>query len=162
VFETCGAAWTDVVRRDVPGERRNDVDRTRCVVASTAALVVLGIAVALAVQRSTPEPERPAGRVETGLASVYSDALDGKRTASGEVYRKSGFTAAHRTLPFGTRVRVTNPKNQKSVHVTVTDRGPREARLLVDLSRAAFTELGVGGNTVLQVRLEVAEPTAVR
>src|SRR5437773_2544186 len=62
--------------------------------------------------------------VQQGLASVYSDNLDGKRTASGERYDRRGLTAAHRTLPLGAELRVTNLGNGKSVRVRVNDRGP--------------------------------------
>jgi rare lipoprotein A len=79
----------------------------------------------------------------TGEASYYARGFEGRSTASGEPYRAQGFTAAHRTLPFGTMLRVTNPRNGRSVVVRVNDRGPFHARRIVDLSRAAAAELGL-------------------
>jgi len=74
---------------------------------------------------------------ETGTAAFYS----GGRTASGEVTSPTGFTAAHRTLPFGTRVLVTNVGNGKTVIVRITDRGPYDRGRIIDVSRAAAREL---------------------
>lgn len=82
--------------------------------------------------------------VTTGTASYYADRFTGKPTASGEAYDPEDFTAAHRSLPFGTRVRVTDVETGRSVIVRVNDRGPwgREGRL-IDLSRAAAREIGL-------------------
>jgi rare lipoprotein A len=78
-------------------------------------------------------------RAESGLASFYG----GGRTASGEVTGPTGLTAAHRTLPFGTKVVVTNLRSGKSVVVRITDRGPYRHRRIIDVSRAAARELGM-------------------
>ena len=78
-------------------------------------------------------------RAESGLASFYG----GGRTASGEVTGPAGLTAAHRTLPFGTKVVVTNLRSGKSVVVRITDRGPYRRRRIIDVSRAAARELGM-------------------
>jgi rare lipoprotein A len=78
-------------------------------------------------------------RAESGLASFYG----GGRTASGEVTGPAGLTAAHRTLPFGTKVVVTNLRSGKSVVVRITDRGPYRHRRIIDVSRAAARELGM-------------------
>ena len=78
-------------------------------------------------------------RAESGLASFYG----GGRTASGEVTGPAGLTAAHRTLPFGTKVVVTNLRSGKSVVVRITDRGPYRHRRVIDVSRAAARELGM-------------------
>lgn len=78
-----------------------------------------------------------------GTASYYADRFTGKRTASGEAYDPEDFTAAHRTLPFGTRVRVTDLENGHSVIVRVNDRGPWGNDRLIDISRAAARELGL-------------------
>ncbi len=77
---------------------------------------------------------------QCGRASWY--ALDGKRTASGEVMNSSRLTAAHRSLPFGTRVRVHNRRNGRSVVVRINDRGPFTRRRIIDVSRAAARKLG--------------------
>src|SRR5262245_47378546 len=73
----------------------------------------------------------------TGTASFYAHRFHGHKTASGEIYDENELTAAHRTLPFGTQVRVTNLKNDRSVVVTVNDRGPHNRHRLIDLSRHA-------------------------
>ena len=91
---------------------------------------------------------------ETGLASFYSDKFEGKKTASGELYKGSKMTAAHRTLSFGTRVRVTNLSNSKSVVVTVNDRGPFVKNRVIDLSRAAAEKLGYIEEGVAEVKVE--------
>ena len=92
---------------------------------------------------------------ETGLAAVYSSALAGHRTASGAPYEPTRLTAAHKRLPFGTRVRVTNLKDGRTVEVTITDRGPRQSGRVLDLSRAAARRLGIGAHGMAPVRLTV-------
>ena len=89
-----------------------------------------------------------AGEAETGNAAYYH----GKRTASGEAV--SGFTAAHRTLPFGTQVRVTNLRNGRSVIVRINDRGPFGRGRIIDVSRAAARELDMIGSGIAKVRVD--------
>src|SRR5579863_2981993 len=101
----------------------------------------------------------PGASAETGLAAVYSDRLNHHKTASGKMYDRSQLTAAHKTLPFGTRVKVTNTRNGKSVVLTITDRGPREAGRILDISPAAAHELGFLRRGVGQVKLEVVSGT---
>ncbi len=79
---------------------------------------------------------------ERGKASYYADKFEGQSTASGELYHQDSLTAAHRTYPFGTRVKVTNVKNQRSVMVRINDRGPFVKGRVVDLSRKAMDILG--------------------
>ena len=86
---------------------------------------------------------RAAGPALRGDASYYASQFEGRRTASGETYRGGAMTAAHRTLPFGTRVRVTNPRNGRSVVVKINDRGPFHPRRIIDVSRTAAIELGI-------------------
>ena len=78
---------------------------------------------------------------EIGLASFYADKFDGRITASGEVFNQNKMTAAHRTLPFGTKVKVTRIDNKKSVTVTINDRGPFVNNRVIDLSKAAAKKL---------------------
>jgi rare lipoprotein A len=80
---------------------------------------------------------------ESGIASIYG--YDGQRTASGERAQPNGLTAAHRTLPFGTRVRVTNKRNGRSVVVRINDRGPFVRGRVIDLTPAAARVLGFSG-----------------
>ncbi|MET0279146.1 MAG: septal ring lytic transglycosylase RlpA family protein [Pseudorhodoplanes sp.] len=86
-------------------------------------------------------------QAESGIASVYGagDGHAGKKTASGERMNPSALTAAHRTLPFGSHVRVVNQKNGRSVTVRITDRGPFVRGRVIDLSPAAARAIGVAG-----------------
>ena len=90
-----------------------------------------------------------------GLASWYGPGFYGRRTASGAVYTGAALTAAHRSLPFGTRVRVTNLANGRAVVVVIDDRGPFVRGRVIDLSRAAARRLGMVRDGVVPVRLEV-------
>jgi rare lipoprotein A len=107
-----------------------------------------------------PEPvKRPtelkgAVNVQTGQASWYGNAFAGKPTASGEIFNHELLTAAHRSLPLGTKVRVTNVTNGKSVEVKVNDRGPYADGRIIDLSRAAARALGMIEDGLAEVRLE--------
>ncbi|MDH7515163.1 MAG: septal ring lytic transglycosylase RlpA family protein [Bacteroidota bacterium] len=92
-----------------------------------------------------------------GTASYYSDRLHGRRTASGERYNRSRFTAAHNSYPFGTWLRVTAKRTGKSVLVRVNDRGPIRGNRIVDLSYAAARELGMLRSGVIPVRVEVID-----
>ena len=95
---------------------------------------------------------------EEGEASYYADTLDGNKTASGELYDKSALTAAHGSLPFGTKVRVTYLKTGQSVVVVINDRGPFAKGRIIDLSGAAAKQLGLIDAGHGRVRLEVMEP----
>ena len=109
---------------------------------------------------TTPSPGRPvARRVFTGRASYY--AYHGGKTASGEPFRPHALTAAHRILPFGTRVRVTDIETTKSVEVVITDRGPALRDRVLDLSLGAARALEIGSRGIIQVRAEIISgPTA--
>jgi len=95
------------------------------------------------------------GRTQQGIASLYSDALHGRRTASGERYDKSALTAAHKNLPLGSEVRVTRVKTGDSVVVRINDRGPFVKGRIIDLSRRAARELGIIQKGTAKVRIEV-------
>jgi hypothetical protein len=107
---------------------------------------------------SDSAPKRPALGVLEGKAAYYSDALRGRATASGAPYDPSALTAAHRSLPFGTVVRVVRPDTGAEVVVRINDRGPfgDEARIL-DLSRAAAERLDMIRAGVIPIRAEVLE-----
>ncbi len=95
------------------------------------------------------------GVPEVGLASWYGREHHGKRTASGEPFDMETFTAAHQSLPFGTWVRVTHLATGRAVTVRINDRGPWVGGRVIDLSRRAAHALGILGNGVARVRLEV-------
>ncbi len=92
---------------------------------------------------------------QVGEASYYDAKFDNHKTASGERFKADGLTAAHRTLPIGTMVRVTNLNNHRSVVVRINDRGPVSRRRIIDLSAAAARELGIHDQGVMRVRLDV-------
>ncbi|MBX7526632.1 septal ring lytic transglycosylase RlpA family protein [Qipengyuania vesicularis] len=89
------------------------------------------------------EPEATGTDLGSGVASYYGKRFHGRRTASGERFDMHAMTAAHKTLPFGSRVRVTNPRTGKSVIVRINDRGPFTPGRTIDLSRAAAEEIGL-------------------
>lgn len=97
------------------------------------------------------------GQVQTGKASFYADKFEGAPTASGEKYRHNKLTGAHKTLPFGTRVRVTNLLNNESVEVVINDRGPYVENRIIDLSKAAAEKLGFINQGLADIRLEVID-----
>jgi rare lipoprotein A len=93
-----------------------------------------------------------------GFATYYANSFDGDRTASGERFDQDKLVAAHRTLPFGTRIRVVNLENRRSVVLRVVDRGPYAGRrTIVDVSRAAARRLRMIRDGRVRVRLEVLE-----
>jgi rare lipoprotein A len=102
------------------------------------------------------------GETQTGLAAYYSSRLQGRRTASGERFDNAALTTAHQTLPFGTRVKVTNEKNGKSVVLRVNDRGPTQPDRIVDVSRAAAQRIGFVRSGITPAKLEVVEAAKPR
>ncbi|MGY2290478.1 septal ring lytic transglycosylase RlpA family protein [Pseudomonas sp. SDO528_S397] len=96
----------------------------------------------------------PNGYDETGTASYYGARHHGNRTASGEPFNQNALTAAHRRLPFGTQVKVTNLDNDKSVVVRINDRGPHTRGRLIDVSRKAAEQLGMLGSGTARVRVQ--------
>lgn len=93
----------------------------------------------------------------SGIASYYADEFDGRQTASGEVYDMHQLTAAHRTLPFNSLVRVTNRKSGESVVVRINDRGPFKNDRVIDLSLAAAKRVGIIAPGTAPVQLDVLE-----
>lgn len=98
------------------------------------------------------------GATETGIASWYGHPYHGRRSASGEIYDMEQFTAAHRTLPFGTWLEVTNLQNRKVVDVRINDRGPFIDGRIIDLSLAAARSIDMVGPGTARVRLKVIAP----
>ena len=108
-------------------------------------------------QKIDPEPPPPpvaAEQIGSGKASYYGKQHHNKLTASGERFDQHSLTAAHRTLPFGTKVRVINTRNGKSVVVRINDRGPCVRGRVIDLSKAAFESIASTRAGVIPVRLE--------
>jgi rare lipoprotein A len=109
-----------------------------------------------------PAAQNQAGEIERGRVSLYGADFVGKTTANGETFNPDGLTMAHRRLPFGTRVRVTNLENQRSVVVTVNDRGPFVAGRIADLSLGAARQIGMVASGVVDAILEVIAPGSGR
>lgn len=144
-----GCAW-GMAQRRVGSHRGGDpaaASRPAALVVLLAALVLAGCAGPGAVVRR--------GWTQVGLASWYGKPYHGRRTASGEVYNMYGVSAAHRTLPFGTRVRVTRLDNGRSIVVRINDRGPFVRGRIIDLSYGAAKKLGMVQEGVVKVRIEV-------
>jgi len=99
-----------------------------------------------------------AATAEAGEASYYADSLNGRKTASGELYDKDALSAAHRSLPFGTKVKVTYLKAGQSVVVVINDRGPYAKDRIIDLSGAAAKQIGLIEAGHGKVRLDVIGP----
>jgi rare lipoprotein A len=97
------------------------------------------------------------GQTQTGKASFYADKFEGRMTASGEKYKHNKLTAAHKTLPFGTKVRVTNISNGNVVDVVVNDRGPYAEGRIIDLSKSAAEKLGFVAMGLTEVRVDVID-----
>ncbi len=122
------------------------------------------LAITTETTEATPEEKEPEPIVEEvheaghvlaeGNASFYGAKFHGRKTASGAIFNKHALTAAHRNLPFGTRVRVTHVGNGRSVIVTINDRGPFIKSRVIDVSRAAAEQLGMVQQGVARVRLE--------
>lgn len=119
-------------------------------------------AVGLLALLSSPSFAAHPGQVQTGIASYYHDSLHGNRTASGQIYDKAKMSAAHKTLPLGSRVRVTDTRTGKSIVVRVNDRGPFIKGRIIDLSRRAAKELGIIRRGITPVKVEVLSVAARR
>lgn len=129
-------------------------------VAAVALLLVVAVGcTARPARREEPAVRRDDDVVRTlrGRATFYGDKFHGRKTASGERFSQRKMTAAHRSLPFGTRVRVTNLNNGKSVVVRINDRGPfgRDRRRVIDLSKAAARALDFIQSGWTRVKIEV-------
>jgi rare lipoprotein A len=122
-------------------------------------LLLLFLTSACAIQRPA-EPE--IGYREVGIASWYGKEFHGRRTANGEIYDMNGLSAAHRTLPLGTVVNVTNMQNGRSVQLKVNDRGPFVSGRVLDLSYGAANRLGIVGAGTGRVMIDVVSLAAPR
>jgi rare lipoprotein A len=115
----------------------------RKVTLTLASLFIAGSAF-ISAPVAQAEPAKTSGKVvQSGPASWYGPGFHGRKTASGETFNSNDMTAAHRTLPFGTKVRVTNSRTGKSVIVRINDRGPFIRGRIIDLSRAAAGKIGM-------------------
>jgi rare lipoprotein A len=131
---------------------------------SVCVAVAIGMALSGCGGKRRVHPAKPAqlGSTETGVASWYGHPYHGRRAANGEIYDMEKLTAAHRTLPFGTWVRVTNLENSQTVDVRIIDRGPFVKGRILDLSHAAAAAIAMVGPGIAKVKITViARPVAV-
>jgi rare lipoprotein A len=121
-------------------------------------LFILLSTFALPFQDSQKKAQEPEYEMHTrdGKATYYASYFNGRRTASGEIFSNKKFTAAHRKLPFGTKVTVLNKANGRTVVVRINDRGPFNKRFIIDLSQAAARELGFYSKGVASVEITYA------
>jgi len=129
---------------------------TRHIVVSSVLLLVVGAGEAAATTLKSDCARQGVPRCSTGIASWYGSELQGRRTASGERFDRRELTAAHPWLPFQTWLRVTNPRNGRSVNVRINDRGPGYGRA-IDLSEQAARLLGIHGKGFARVEMRVAQ-----
>ncbi len=108
-----------------------------------------------------PAPPPPAASFsQVGVASYYGAKFEDHKTADGERFKSDGLTAAHRTLPLGTMVRVTNLRNHRTVVVRINDRGPFSHKRIIDLSPAAARALGIRDQGLMRVKIEALNQQA--
>ena len=124
-------------------------------IARVGVILAVALAAVNGVDTATAKERPSGGKAISGSASWYGHGFHGRKTANGERYNMHGLTAAHRSLPFGTKVRVTNRKNGKSVVVRINDRGPYAGGRVIDLSRGAAHAVSMMGAGVVPINLEV-------
>ena len=118
-------------------------------------LAALGVALAVPASAQTVTPGGRRAEARRGVASFYAASLHGRRTASGDRYDRGAFTAAHRTLAFGTVLRVTNERNGRVVYLRVNDRGPFHRARVLDVSGAAADYLQMRGAGTARISFEI-------
>lgn len=118
---------------------------------------ILTVIIFLFIGVSHPTFAQSNDKTQIGAASWYGSKYHGRKTSSGERYNKNDMTAAHKTLPFGTMVKVTNPDNAQSVVLRINDRGPFVGKRIIDVSEAAARKLGIHSTGVAKVKVEVLD-----
>ena len=129
--------------------------------AALAVCLVAGLALIAAAScaaKTAPRSMTPSGKAQRGMASWYGPKFHGRTTANGERYNMMDLTAAHKTLPFGTFVHVTNRANNKTIVVRINDRGPFVHGRIIDLSYAAAKVIGASSTGVVDVEVRVMDP----
>jgi rare lipoprotein A len=125
---------------------------------TTGIVVLIWLGASISTKAAPKQTESAvSAHVEKGLAAFYGRRLEGHKTACGGTYSSSELTAAHRTLPCGTKLRITNTKNGKRVEATVNDRGPTSKKRLVDVSRAVAEQLDFVKQGTTTVEVEVVK-----
>jgi len=119
----------------------------------TKSLLVIVFLLALSSCAPSPRFGNKMGETLFGYATYYGPGFHGKKTASGEIFDMNKMTCAHRTLPFGTKLFVTNLSNKKTVRVIVNDRGPFVKGVIIDLSKAAAKKIALGGKAKVKIEI---------
>ncbi|MGC9197399.1 MAG: septal ring lytic transglycosylase RlpA family protein [Acidobacteriaceae bacterium] len=152
---------------ELPGKKGRKRTRAGMLVVTLGLTVSLAASPTVKPDNTVPANDSPSAKsnakrhwFQIGKASWYGGNFNGRKTANGETYDMYAMTCAHRTLPLGSWVRVTNLSNRRSTILRVNDRGPMPMNRIVDLSYAAAKELGVEG--LAKVRLESVDPTDQR
>ncbi|MCL6261659.1 septal ring lytic transglycosylase RlpA family protein [Aquiflexum sp. TKW24L] len=126
-------------------------------------LILLMVMSPLLISAGELKPnEEDSLKIQEGIASYYGRKFHLKRTANGETFDMERMTAAHKNLPFGTMLKVTNLKNDKVVWVRVNDRLPQNSKRIIDLSRAAATEIGMINDGLAKVKIEVPDQGTIQ
>jgi rare lipoprotein A len=142
---------------------RNTLGATMVALCVSAVCAQTGAAAAPAsAPAAAAAPATPAATTSSGKLAWYGKKFAGRKTASGEAFNPEALTMAHKTLPFGTRVKITNPTNDKSVTVRVNDRGPTQDDRVGDVSAAAARKLGMVRSGVIDAELAVVGTAKAR
>lgn len=152
---TTGFALLPVVARDVATTELYNPFEPLAPQALQASTTTAPAVVPPPVVAAPKPPKRLVVSTSTGEASWYGPGFFGNRTANGEVFKPGTMTAAHRTLPFGTQVKVTNLRNGRETIVRINDRGPFSGQRVIDIAHGAAHHLGLVSSGIAQVRLEV-------
>ena len=131
--------------------------RARCGLLCVAAALSLAFVISACAGRATTRTTAPGTKPQTGVASWYGPKFHGRTTANGERYNMMDLTAAHKTLPFGTFVMVTNRGNKRGIVVRINDRGPFVHGRIIDLSYAAAKVIGGSTSGVISVELRIMD-----
>jgi len=140
--------------------RNSALIRSRCAVRLSLLLLLAGLGLLTSCVRRIPPPVSSGGNVLSGIASWYGEDFHGRRTSNREIYNMYYMTAAHKTLPFGTWVMVTNLNNGRTVAVRINDRGPFVGERIIDLSYAAASVIDMVGPGVVPVKLDILKDLA--
>jgi rare lipoprotein A len=128
----------------------------------TKQLIAASLGILLCAHGAQAHARVTPGHAQKGIASYYHDSLHGRKTASGQIYDKNARSAAHKTLPLGSKVKVTDSQTGKSIVVKINDRGPFIEGRIIDLSRSAARDLGIIQRGVAKVKVEVLSVPRVR
>mgnify|MGYP003390937083 CR=1 FL=1 len=158
---TSSSSETEATRKEIIKEMKAQTTYPEGFFKEVQTLGIPSNSATIEQEKSQPKDEKQAASwteaeyFQNGVASFYGEKWNGRRTANGEIFNTYELTAAHKTLPFGTKVRVTNEANGKSVVVRINDRGPFVKGRIIDMSTAAFASIGSTDSGIAKVKLEI-------